>query len=137
MRKNIDKRDNDKEEADAVGALPWVVEETTPTLSAGISVDSPPPDKRAQHFQRIEDYLDTALRSPVPEAAVIGGATAKLALWQLQLNDSLVEGLADYQSVREYLDAVPKAMEMLIKLCRQMERGMRLSMELVRNHTKS
>lgn len=122
---------------DTATPFPWVEEETMPTQSADVSVGSPPPDKRAQRLQRIEDYLDAALQNPLPEVAVIGGANADLALLQLSLNESMAKALADCNSVHEYLDAVPEAMEMMITLCRQMERGMRLSMELARNHMKS
>lgn len=82
--------------------------------------------------QRIADYLDAALRDPLPEVAVLGGVTADLAKLALRLSQSIDEVLAGCASPREYLDTVPQGVEVMLKVSRQIERCSRLAHELSR-----
>lgn len=86
--------------------------------------------------QRIADYLNAALSSPMPEVALIGGVTADLAGLEIQLSQSIEAVLAECASKQEYLDAVPEGVEMLLRVSRQIERGTRLAKELARDQAK-
>lgn len=90
------------------------------------------PDLLERRLERIRDGLDRALSSPLAEIAVIGGVSADLAVFELRLSQSIEGLLAECQATREYLDALPEGLEMMLKLSRQLERNTRLAQELAR-----
>ena len=77
-------------------------------------------DRSMLRLQRITDYLDAALDAPKPEVALVGGIVADLARYGVRLNQSVEDLLSECQSPREYLDAVPKGIELLLKISRRL-----------------
>jgi hypothetical protein len=110
--------------------------ETTHREGANARGASPPASRLDRRLQRISDYLDTALSSPMPEVALIGGINADLAAMQIRLSQSIEEILAECASARDYMDAVPEGVEMLLKVSRQIERGTRLAKDLSRSQVQ-
>ena len=129
------------------------VEEFTPPVPEDASLDtsldasldtanqrdaSPPPQNLCDlRLQRIDDYLNTSLSSPLAEVAMLGGLNVDLAVIELRLSQSIEAAMAECESTREYLDAVPGGVEKLLKLSRQIERGTRLANDLARNYSKA
>ena len=133
------------------------VEEITPSASEDTPLDAPldvsldasldtanqrdasPPlqDLRDLRLQRIDDYLNTSLSSPLAEVAMLGGLNVDLAVIELRLSQSIEAILAECKSAGEYLDAASEGVTMLLKLSRQIERGTRLANDLARNYSKA
>ncbi len=90
-------------------------------------------DQLTLRKRRIDDYLNTALSSPVADVAVLGGVNAGLATLELRLSESIAAVLAECKDVREYIDVLPEGVETLLKLSRQIERFIRLANELARS----
>lgn len=120
------------------------VEALTPPAPEKTSLDTanqrdasvPSPDLRDLRLQRISDYLNAALSSPLAEVAMLGGVNADLAVIELRLSQSIEAVMAACKSTREYIDAVPEGVEMMLKVSRQIERGTRLANELARSQGK-
>jgi hypothetical protein len=117
------------------------VGESTPSAPKNTSLDTAnrreatviPQDLLDRRLKRISDYLNTALSSPMAEVAMLGGINADLAAIELRLSQSIEEVLAECKNTRDYIDAVPEGVEMMLKVSRQIERGTRLANELARS----
>jgi hypothetical protein len=126
-------------------ALGTSAEESTPPVPENTLLNAAkqrhaiasPADLLDLRLQRISDYLNTALSSPMAEVAVLGGINADLAALELRLSQSIEEVLAECRNKCEYIDAAPEGVEMLLKVSRQIERGTRLANELVRSRGKT
>jgi hypothetical protein len=78
-------------------------------------------------LRRIRDYEQESLQSPIPEVAILGGICADFARWQSQLGHTIEEASAACQTPRQYLERVPRGIEVALKIARQLERCMRLA----------
>jgi len=86
-----------------------------------------------RRVERIDEFLGDALANSSAEIALLGGVAADLARAELVLFRALQEVVSESERPRDNLDSLPAALEVILKVDRQIERCLRLRLDVARS----